>query len=348
MRYPEKRYLAEYDLSSDFFSNLNINVKDIIPLRKVFILDTTNGKVILKKIDYSEERLKFINECIEKIYEKFPYIITFKSFEGKKNYIKRKDNIYVLMDLLPGREVAFTNPIEFNKCVKMVATMHLISNKLVEEIAQDLGNNVSDIMEESLIKKYKDALIEFSEIKQWIERFKYRNEFDGIVIEIIDKYMEEMKEAIKLLNFSSYGSYRKKKCNLVVCHNDLAEHNFLISDDKVNIIDFDYCNIDMRVMDIADIVLKGIKNVVFDVDKAINAIEEYNKIYPLDEEEYKYIYILLSFPRDIYSIIKNYYYKEKNWDEEVFINRLKNKLSNEEFRYEFLKKYKEFYEKKFY
>ena len=35
LRYPEKKYLSKYDLSQEFFENLNIKVLDVIPLRKV-------------------------------------------------------------------------------------------------------------------------------------------------------------------------------------------------------------------------------------------------------------------------------------------------------------------------
>ena len=53
LRYPEKKYLSKYDLSQEFFENLNIKVLDVIPLRKVFILKTETGKKILSKLHQS-------------------------------------------------------------------------------------------------------------------------------------------------------------------------------------------------------------------------------------------------------------------------------------------------------
>ena len=38
VRYPEKKYLSTYDLSLDFFDELGLEVLDVTPLRKVFIL----------------------------------------------------------------------------------------------------------------------------------------------------------------------------------------------------------------------------------------------------------------------------------------------------------------------
>ena len=49
------------------------------------------------------------------------------------------------------------------------------------------------------------------------------------------------------------------------------------------------------------------------------------------------------FPREFYSMVKNYYHKEKEWEEEVFLNRFRNKISNDIFRRKFLEEYKKIY-----
>ena len=49
-RYIDKKILCSYDLSEEFFKELGVEVYDIIPLRKVFVIFTDKGKKILKKI----------------------------------------------------------------------------------------------------------------------------------------------------------------------------------------------------------------------------------------------------------------------------------------------------------
>ena len=39
------------------------------------------------------------------------------------------------------------------------------------------------------------------------------------------------------------------------------------------------------------------------LDKALEVIDGYNKIYPLEDEEYNLLYILLLFPRDFCGIV---------------------------------------------
>ena len=340
-KYPEKKYLSTYELSLNFFNELGIKVNDIIPLRKVFVLKTTEGNKILKKVDYDVDRIEFVNECVDNLGKYFKNIILLNKFKDGNNYKKWRDGIYVVMDLIPGREATFTNPLEIKMCAELLASMHLSSKKVIKE------KRLDSKIDRSIEIKFKENLEDMKKIKALIEMFKYKNNFDLLYSENIDSCIDDINEALRLLSLSKYNEYREDLDNIVICHNDLAEHNFLYSNNEMHLIDFEYCSIDYRVMDISDILLKGIKNVAFDVDKAINLIKDYNNIYPLKNEDYKIIYILLLFPRDICTLGRSYYFKQKNWEEEVFINRLKNKLQNEEFRKEFLSKYREVFKDKF-
>lgn len=334
LRFTEKKYLSTYDLTSTFFKKLGVTVIDIIPLRKVFILKTDKGRKILKKVDYDEKRLDFINLCVENISKKFSNIISFNTFSDGKKYKRWKGNYYVLMDLIEGREATFTNPIEFKMCGELLAKVHLASKEFASE------KSIKDQLDKSLIIKYKEDLKNIEEAQALVKSFKFTNEFDSLLLENSQGYIKEIEEAIKLLILSKYSYYREEEKNIVICHNDLAEHNFLFSNNEMYLIDFDYSSVDLRIMDLADLILNGIKNVAFDFNKALEVIEGYNKIYPLEDGEYNLLYILLLFPREFCGIVNSYYHKQKNWEEEVFINRLKMKLINEDFRRSFLNKYK--------
>ena len=51
VRYKDKAYLSKYDLDVNLFSKFNLLVYDVIPVRKVFILDTNKGDKVLKKVN---------------------------------------------------------------------------------------------------------------------------------------------------------------------------------------------------------------------------------------------------------------------------------------------------------
>lgn len=335
LKYSEKNYLSTYELSLNFFDELGIKVNDIAPLRKVFLLKTDEGNKILKKVDYGKDRLEFINNTINEIGDNFKNIIRFSKFTDGNTYKLWNGSYYVVMDLIQGREAAFTNPIELKMCAEALAKMHLVSKEVIN------NNNLQSKIDISFEKKLIKALEKLQGIKTLIETFKFKNEFDTIFYDNINNCIEEVKTVIKELKESSYNEYRDKFKNVVICHNDLAQHNFIYSNKEMYLIDFDYSSVDLRVMDIADIILKGIKNAAFDIDKSIKLIEAYDNVYKIDEEEYKLIYILLSFPRDICTLGCSYYFKQKNWEYEVFLNRLKMKIENDKFRTIFLERFKD-------
>ena len=137
----------------------------------------------------------------------------------------------------------------------------------------------------------------------------------------------------------NYNSLLEDFNKRVLCHNDLAHHNFIIDGVGVRIIDFDYCKIDTRSVDIANFALKVIKNSYYDVDTFKLIINSYNEVQKLNKDEIKLIYSILSYPRDFITISRDYYYKQKKWDYEVFLSRLNDKINNEEYRRRFIEEF---------
>ena len=240
------------------------------------------------------------------------------------------------MDLLQGREATFSNPIEIELCAENLAMLHNASNGLKEYLEKKYSKNMMDI---SLKDKFTMSYDNLCNLKEMVSKYKYKNEFDTLFMENVDKYLEEIVNVNNKLEKSSYISLRNMEDKISICHNDLAYHNFLNNDRDVNILDFDFMTIDLRVIDIADFILKSIKNVAFDINKMSLEINSYEKINKLSLQEKEVLGILIEFPRDFYSIVDDYYNKRKSWDYDVFLNRLLGKLDNESFRYEFLETY---------
>lgn len=336
-RYSEKCYLCDYDLSLKFFDELGIKVNDIVPLRKVFVISTDEGNKILKRVSYGVDRINVISDSLDYVRKSYDNVITYNKFKDNLCYKKWKNHIYIVMDILDGREASFSNPIEINLCAENIALMHKASKGLREHLKNKYHKDLLDI---SLKEKIQKAYDELNWMKTLVNSYKYKNEFDNLFITNVDEYLVEIEEVQEDLKKSRYNNLREAGDTICLCHNDLAYHNFLTKNQGINIIDFDFMSIDLRVMDIGDFILKSVKNAAFDIDKVLTCINGYEKVLLLKEEEKELLYILIKFPKDFYTISRDYYYKRKRWDYEVYLNRFKAKLNNEEFRYEFLKAYK--------
>ena len=75
----------------------------------------------------------------------------------------------------------------------------------------------------------------------------------------VESMEKQMNKAIELLLNTNYEKMKRDNRYFYLCHNDLAHHNFIIDEDKVNMIDFDYCKIDIKAIDIYNFIIKVIK-----------------------------------------------------------------------------------------
>ena len=333
-KYPEKKYLSTYELSLNFFNELGIKVNDIIPLRKVFVLFTDNGKKILKITKSSLDRINFINKILNIIKEKDKYILQYCVNSTGDIITEWKGKSYILLDMIDGREATFTNPIEVEWCTRALANFHNASTNITEKLTkEDIILNKS----KNLIYEFLNDLCFITEAERVIGRFSYKNEFDSLFLGNVSKAKNDLNRSINLLTESSYNELYSDIKNMVICHLDLAHHNFIIDEDKVNMIDFDYCKIDIKAMDIYNFITKVIKNYAYDKEVISKIINDYSSISNISDNEKRVIYAMLNYPRDFINISKDYYLKQKAWDYEVFLSRFKDKLENDAFRSDLLR-----------
>jgi CotS family spore coat protein len=163
-----------------------------------------------------------------------------------------------------------------------------------------------------------------------------RAEFDEIFLKNVNYYVEQIKKSIDMLQKSYYYKLCSEEDKIVVCHHDLAYHNILINNDSAYFVDFDYAIIDLKVHDLCNFISKVEKNFAFDIEKSNTILENYCIKNTLNKRELEVLYAMLIFPEDFYSISKDYYTKRKDWEEEIFLDRLKRKVAYKEDREEFL------------
>lgn len=340
VRYVERKYLCKYDLTDEFFQNIGLEVYDVTPLRKLYILETNKGRKILKRFEYSVDKIDFIYNSLKYINITFPNTIHFDNIKDNTPYFIWQDYIYILMDVIPGREVAFTNEVEVELCAQLLGRYH----KSGENIKEYIENKSNLKIEYRNIKReFEESLKIIEEIYERIKCYSFLGRFDKIFVSNYEKIKKDMHDATEMLNKIDLGEIIKNKEAIVLCHNDLAHHNFLINDGVITLLDFDYCSIDLRVYDVEDFLVKSIKNAAYDVQKGIRALKSYTDIVNLDKNELALILALITYPKEVYALIRDYYFKKKDWEEESFISKILYKLDNESFRKEFCNKLKREY-----
>lgn len=319
----------KYDLYVDLFNVFDLKVIDVVPLRSVFLIFTDKGKKILKKVEYSIDELEYIYSAITYIKRSFSRVMDFVPTKDGEIYTMWKGDMYCVLDLVEGRECEFCNPLDVAIAARGLGQLHNSGEGFRYDFKEKnlIGRRIEIFCRRLEEMKFFKSLANMHEIK---------NAFDDIFLENVDFYIEEIQRSIKELRNSSYLKLCSEEDKIVLCHNDLAHHNILINNDEAYFVDFDYAVIDLKVNDLCNFINKAIKNYGFDINRAKDILGNYCKFNSLDKREKEVLRGLLKFPEDFYSISKDYYSRRKDWDEEVFLDRITKKVEFKEDREEFL------------
>ncbi|MBZ4663961.1 MAG: CotS family spore coat protein [Caloramator sp.] len=334
-KFRDKVYLSTYMLDTELFDRYNFLVEDAVPIRSVFILKTNEGLKILKKIDYNLEELEYIYEALNHIRRIYPYVINFKqSIEGKP-YVEYQGGIYVVLDLIEGRECIYENPVDLIGASKALAKLHSASEGIK---VKDIRNNLYK-MEANIIKKIK----ELNMCRDFAKLHLNKSAFDKLFLEYADYYIDEAKQALNKLQDSEYRRLCRER--YVLCHHDLAHHNIIVdNEDNYYFVDFDYAVVDLPYHDLCNLITKAIKHNMWNIDMADTVLQGYRSINNLKKDELEVLYAYLLFPQDFYDITISYYMKTRGWEEDEFFEKLKRKAEYKDDRERFLKDFKELIE----
>jgi CotS family spore coat protein len=328
--------LLDYDLSTDLFDLFSLTVNDLTTVRGVYLLNTDKGDKILKKLDYSLDRFNFICDGIKYIKNKFDRVMDFEKAKNGEQYVRWKGSIYCIMPLVKGRECDFNNPIDLSIASEGLGELHLASEGLKSNLnGKYLNGKLINVFNRRI-----DEILFFKEIANFHE---HKTEFDNLYLEKYEGYLEDIKKSIDILQNSKYYKLCSEEDKVVLCHHDLAHHNIIINQEKAYFIDFDYCIIDLKIHDLCNLINKISRNFAYDMEKTDLVISSYLKTNSLDKRELQVLYGMLNFPESFYTICRDYYTRKKDWEEDVFYNKFRNKIECNEFRNEFLNEFEKKY-----
>lgn len=333
--YSTRNCLAQYDLDSSLFENFKVKPKEVLPLRSVFIITDETGEKILKKVDYSIEELNFIEEGLNYVNRSFNRTMNFLKTKDNKSYVIWNGSIYCMMNLVEGRESDYSNPMDLIISTEALAELHYAGKGFYSNVKSK--NKIG-----SIINNFKRKEKEMKLFKELALIYNDKSEFNNMFISNSDYFIDQIKKSIKILEDSCYYKLCSMEEKRVFCHHDLAYHNIIINDDKGYFVDFDYAIVDLRVHDLCNFITKWVKRSAYDIERCSKILEVYNKINPLNLKEVEVLYGMLTFPQEIFSIVKDYYAQNKDWSERDPVDKLKKKIDLEEFKVDFLKDFQGF------
>jgi CotS family spore coat protein len=294
-----------------------LEVRNLVPYKDTFMIVTPQGRKVIRKMPFSPERLSFVHGAKEHLAG--------NGFTGVDRYLctlngepcfSFDNSCYTLVDFIDGRECNFDNDLDVKRAAAALAEMHKASRGYVEpagcKVQDDLGK---------LPGYFLKRLDDIRKMRKQAKRGKGR--FDQLFLEHVDYFFEMGESATEELSLSGYGRLvEKTREEGLFCHHDYTHHNILIEEEKVSLVNFEYCCFELKIYDIANFIRRKMRKCEWDISKTVLIIDSYNSIEPLSTDDMAVMKIILKFPQKFWRVVNRYYNSRRSWSERSFVVRL--------------------------
>jgi CotS family spore coat protein len=321
-------------MDREIIESFGLEVRNLLPYKDSFMVVTPKGRKVLRKASFSPERIRFVNSAKEHLFD--------NGFTNIDRYIPTLDNepfftfdngLYTLTDYIEGRESSFDNDADVQKASLLLAQLHKASRGYTAKegikIQDDLGK-----LPVYFLKRLEDI----KKLKKQAKRGK--SKFDHLFLEYADYFCNTGENAINELQSSNYArlAARTMKEGLF-CHHDYTHHNIIVSENRMSVINFDYCCMELKVYDIANLIRRKMRKCNWDIRKAEMIINAYCAGEPLDSDDMVVMKLILLFPQKFWRVVNRYYNSRRSWSERSFVTKLQEVISEAEPHRSFIEKF---------
>ena len=350
MQYPAKSYttdlLSEENVKKYVLPYYGLEEGDIVQIkfkdsdkqRAVYKVDYLNKSYCLKKVYFSEGDLLFVYSAIEWLHRNglnVPRILPTKS---KNRYVSYNNMLFILSNWIDGIKCNYDNIQDVLDACSNLAKLHNATENFVPIEGSNLKTGFEDL--HSTLNKHFEQMLICSN-----SAFRYGDKFSKI-------FLQYFEPNITLAEISARVACTIDNKNLSksLCHLDYVNKNMLFdSNREMWIIDFDKCKIDYCVHDLSYFFRRLLKRdgTKWDMEIAVNSLNLYETIHPLNLDEYKAIFVYLAFPQKYWKISRDYYNNINKCNKNSFVTLLKKSCEKTEQHYSFVHSFQEYIEDRF-
>ena len=321
-------------MDREITESFGLEVRNLLPWKDSFMIVTPKGRKVLRKAPFSPERLKFVNSAKEHLFNNgFTNIDRYICTLDNEPFFTYENGLYTMTDFIEGRESSFDSDSDVQKASLLLAQLHKASRGY---IAKD-GIKVQD----ELGKLPVYFLKRLEDIKKLRKQArKGKSKFDHLFLEYADYFCKMGENAINELQNSNYEQLaaRTGKEGLF-CHHDYTHHNIIVSENKISVINFDYCCLELKIYDIANLIRRKMRKCNWDIDKAEMIINAYSACDPLDSDDMAVMRLILMFPQKFWRVVNRYYNSRRSWSERSYVTKLQEVINEAEPHKIFIEKF---------
>lgn len=297
---------------SNILQQYDIEIRSTRKTRGAVLCDTEQGLYLLKEVRAQPERIRALGELYDYLESqtwcKVDGII--KNRDG--TYISEVENgtKYILKKWYSGRECDVKKPGEVLEAVGMLAKLHLVMQKKLE-------NPVSNA--ETIEQQYSKHNRELKKVRGYIRKTTPKSEFELEFLRCFDEMYWWAQTAVQMLHESKYKQlYQESIGKNCLTHGEYNYHNVLMNDSEsrgtiVAVTNFEKFKQDIQVEDFYYLLRKVMEKYGWKERFGDSIINAYSAVKPLTEQEIEYVKIRLVYPEKFWKTANTYYHSNKAW-----------------------------------
>lgn len=319
---------------SEVYEAYDMEILGVTRGRGAMILKTDKGIRQISPFDGSEERLEQEKEFKENLYETgFQHIDRcVENKEGELITCDRYGNPYVMREYFEGRECNPGSIYDLNQAAENLAVFHIRSRELYANEGRTYAYKEPG--------NFKRKTQEMKKIRSFITKRPSKCDFELLYIEAYDTFFkqaiacEEMMQECDRTNIAGHIGY---------CHGSYNYHSVLFCSGYMATVNFDRFHVGYQLTDLYQFIRKVMEKNNYNFNIAVKMIEEYDRILPLTKEDYRYIYILYSYPEKFWKVSNHYMNSKKCWISPANLEKLKKVITDEQEKQKFLNDFCKYY-----
>lgn len=317
------------DRSVGLLDNYDIEVLRTWKGRGAILCETRQGILILKEYGGHREKAVFQDMLLKHVQE--------KGFRNVENILRNKEqelltqdqdgSFYVLKTYFDGRECNVRDMDECRQAVRVLAKLHNASN--MEDAAAEGGTPRFAHIE---FEKHNKEL---RRVRKYLKDRGQKTDFEIFLKRSYDYFLN-----IALQITEELQAFQSEDKRRFVCHGDYQYHNILVCGDEMNLVNFEKCVIDSPVRDLYLFMRKLLEKGNWSENIGFELVNSYEKVRPMEKEEYMQLYYRLAYPEKFWKIVNFYYNSGKAWIPGKNLEKLKKVTEQEQDKQAFLEKFR--------
>ncbi len=322
------------DRSVNLLENYDIEVLRTWKGRGAILCETKQGILILKEYAGRKEKAVFQDALLSMVQE--------KGFKNVERILKNKEQelltqdqdgtFYILKTYFEGRECNVRDMEECRQAVKTLAKLH-IAARMEEDLLPGFCTPRYAHME------FEKHNRELRRVRKYLKDRGQKTDFEICLLKNYDYFFNLALQITEELRF-----FQDKKESRFVCHGDFQYHNIILCGDEMNLINFEKCAVDSPVRDLYLFMRKLLEKSGWADNIGFELVNTYDRIRPMDKNEYLQLYYRLAYPEKFWKIVNFYYNSGKAWIPGKNLEKLKKVTEQEKDKQLFLEKFKSQYD----